>query len=117
MALPTEYRLTIVSCCHGRVRAASACPAQRSITGRLWTWTASAAPTSAPPSMISASAWRSRPNAGSHEPCTSTPEPMAVGHQYSGGFGYDRARERGAADHRVRSRRGRAVDLGLDAVL
>ena len=56
---------------HGRVLAESAWPAHRSTTGRLPTWTASAAPTSAPVSMMSASACRRDSNAGSQRPWTS----------------------------------------------
>src|SRR5262245_64925996 len=68
IAFVVEKTLTMVSRCHGRVRAASAYPPHRSTTGRPSTVAANDAPTSRPASNAAANVSRTAANLGSHCP-------------------------------------------------
>src|SRR5262245_53358810 len=68
IAFVVEKTLTMVSRSHGRVRAASAWPPQRSTTIRPSTVAANDAPTSRPSSKLAANASRTAAKRGSHSP-------------------------------------------------
>src|SRR5213593_227282 len=68
MAFEVENTLTIVSRSHGRVRAASACPPQRSTTRLPPTMAANEAPTSRPAAKFAANASRTAPKRDRHSP-------------------------------------------------
>ena len=70
IAFVVENTLTIVSRSHGRVRAASAWPPQRSTTGSPSTVAANDAPTSRPAAKFAANASRTAAKRGAHSPCT-----------------------------------------------
>src|SRR6266404_4774483 len=101
MPFVVEYTLAMVSRSHGCVRAASACPAQRSTTGRPSSSSATAAPVSPKVSKFDTKVSRTRAKRGSQVPLTF----RLAGIRSSSGKG---SRDRGIKGSRDRGIEGEA---------